>query len=444
MKKGILFLFFVSHLFALAQPIKVEVIEKDGEFSLYRGGEPYYIKGAGGHEYLDELVGLGGNSIRTWSAEDAQMILDDAHKHGLTVMFGLWVQHERHGFDYNDEVAVQKQLDRFTQIVRKYKDHPALLLWGVGNEFDLFYTNTKVWDAVQDICAMIHREDPNHPTCTVTAGLDSNEVAEALTRVPDLDIFGFNTYGDIAKHSKNIRNYGWNGPYLISEWGPNGHWEVDKTVWGAPIEQTSTEKAATYEERYSTYIEPKKGECIGSYVFLWGKKQETTSTWYGLFTEEGKPTETLDKLYLAWRGTSPSNVSPSISNLQLDGKSGRESIYLKAKNSYTAHVEFRDPESDKVIVEWLVFPESMDTKAGGDFESALQPILGTLKKRKQNSVEVVAPNEEGAYRLFVFIEDKGKKTAYANIPFYVLPRDKHDPPAKKVRFKSQELEVLEK
>jgi hypothetical protein len=288
---------------------------------------------------------------------------------------------------------------------------------------------------------MIHDEDPNHPTSTVTAGLDSLEVHEVLTKVPDLDIYGFNTYGDIARHSGKIRDFGWKGPYIVSEWGPNGHWEVDKTSWGAPIEQTSTEKSASYEMRFKNYISAKKGECIGSYVFLWGQKQETTSTWYGLFTADGKPTETLDKLYEAWQEKELENGAPSVENLKLDDKVGRQSIYLKAEDKYSATVDFKDPEGDKVKVEWYVYPESNNTKAGGDFESALQPVLGTISKRKSNSAQVTAPKEEGAYRLFVFIIDGDKRTAYANLPFYVMPREKGDPPAKKVRFKPQELKV---
>jgi hypothetical protein len=441
MKKIVLFLCLLQSFFLAAQPIKVEVVNKGGRFHLERGGEPYYINGAGGHEFLDELVYLGGNSIRTWSAEDAEQILDDAQEKGLTVMFGLWVQHERHGFNYDDEVAVKKQLEHFTTIVKKYKEHPALLLWCVGNEFDLFYTNTKVWNAVQDIAAMIHEVDPNHPTSLVTAGLDSNEVQEVLAKVPDVDIYGFNTYGDIAKHSANIEKYGWKGPYIISEWGPNGHWEVEKTKWGAPIEQTSTEKAASYQKRHEKYIAAKTDHCIGSYVFLWGQKQETTATWYGLFTTDGKPTEPLDKLYLAWKKQRPPNSSPTVSNIILDGKLSAESIYLKAQDIYTATVDYSDPDSNKVKVDWFVFPESDAVSAGGDFESALQPILGTISKRKGKSVQVTAPKKEGAYRLFVFVQDKGKRTAYANIPFYVLPREKDDPPAKSVRFKSQELKV---
>ncbi len=442
MKKSLLFilnLFFLHTLFA--QAVKVEVAKTDQGFTLLRAGQPYYIKGAGGITHPDELQYLGGNSVRTWGVDEADEALAMAEKYGFTVMFGLWVQHERHGFNYNDEIAVKKQLENFTEVVKKYKDHPNILLWGIGNEVDLFYTNTKVWDAIQDIAAMIHQIDPNHPTTTVTAGLDSNEVFEIKKRAPDIDIFGFNTYGDIERHSNNIKKYGWQGPYIITEWGPNGHWEVEKTKWGAPIEQTSTEKAESYNKRYVSFIAAKQDMCLGSYVFLWGSKQETTSTWYGLFTANGNATEPLDNLYVAWQGKEPANRAPSVKDLLLDGKVATASIYLKSGNSYNATVSVTDPDGDNVKVEWFVYPESGAQSAGGDFESALQPVLGVLAKRKKTSVEITAPEAEGAYRLFVFITDNEKRTAYANIPFYVMPRTADDPPAKKVRFKKQVLDV---
>ena len=431
-------LFISATVLLNAQPVEVKVVETENGYTLLRDNQPYYVKGAGGDSNIDELLYLGGNSIRTWSADDAQEVLDLAQKNGLTVMMGLWVQHERHGFNYDDELAVKKQLEKFTSIVEKFKDHPALLLWGIGNEVDLFYSNTKVWDAVQDIAAMIHRIDPNHPTSTVTAGLDSTEVQLIKTKAPDIDIYGINTYGDIGKVPGNIRAFGWEGPYLIAEWGPNGHWEVGKTAWGAPIEQTSTEKSASYKKRYAEYIK-KDNHCVGSYVFLWGQKQETTSTWYGLFTADGNPTEPLDQLYLGWRGSNPPNSAPSIQSLTLDNKTADQNIYLKSEERYQASVEFNEPDSDKVKVEWFVYPESTDQKAGGDFEDALQPELGLLKKRTSFSVELIAPKNEGAYRLFIFISDKGKRTAYANIPFYVIPRNENDPLPKKMNFKKQQL-----
>ena len=423
-----------------AQTIPVKIVENTNGYVLLRNNEPYYIKGAGGTDNLDELIYLGGNSIRTWSADDAEEILNKAHKKGRTVMMGLWVQHERHGFNYDDDVAVRKQLEKFTSIVNKFKDHPALLLWGIGNEVDLSYTNTKVWDAIQDIAAMIHKIDPNHPTTTVTAGLDSTEVQLIKANAPDIDIYGINTYGDIGNVSKNLRNFGWTGPYIIAEWGPNGHWEVNKTEWGAPIEQSSTEKSASYKQRYTDFIAKDSLYCIGAYVFLWGQKQETTATWYGLFTADGDPTEPLDQLYNVWRKVNPPNRSPSIHQIKLDNKTADQNIYLKSGDLYQASIEYSEPDSDKVKVEWFVYPESSAQSSGGDFESELQPELGVLRKKHNYSTDLIAPKKEGAYRLFVFVSDKGSRTAYANVPFYVLPRSKKDPKTKKVVFKQQQLE----
>jgi hypothetical protein len=73
--------------------------------------------------------------------------------------------------------------------------------------------------------------------------------------------------------------------------GRNRSLEVPLTQWGAPIENNSTVKAGFYKERYQNSILPLKGQCLGSFVFLWGQKQERTPTWYGTFLEDGQATE---------------------------------------------------------------------------------------------------------------------------------------------------------
>ena len=107
-------LFISSTLLSQAPqgPIKVEMKldQKSGNWQLYRGGEPYYIKGVGGQTKLDRAVAYGANSVRTWGAGEAIAILDEAHEKGLTVLFGLWVGCERQGFDYNDSKGVKAQL----------------------------------------------------------------------------------------------------------------------------------------------------------------------------------------------------------------------------------------------------------------------------------------------------------------------------------------------
>ena len=108
-----------------AAPVSIKLV--NNQYKLFRYGEPYFIKGAGGKLHYDRLAQYGGNSIRTWGTDNAKAILDEAERLGLTVTLGLWVGHQGHGFDYDNEAAVAQQLERFRQDVLKYKDHPALI-----------------------------------------------------------------------------------------------------------------------------------------------------------------------------------------------------------------------------------------------------------------------------------------------------------------------------
>ena len=436
-RKFLLILFLNLGFFSFAQsPSKTEIKKINNKWQFIRDNKPYYIKGAGGSKYLNEVVICGGNSIRTWGAENAGEILDEAHKHGLSVMLGLWVQHERHGFDYDNQNKILKQFNDFKEIVLKYKDHPALLLWGVGNEVDLNYTNTKVWDAINDIAKMIHEVDPNHPTSTVTAGLDSMEVALIKQKAPHIDIYGINTYGDIGNVKENIKKFGWNGPYMITEWGPTGHWESPTTEWGFSLESNSTEKAEIYKNRYKTFIEADSNSCVGSYAFLWGQKQEYTNSWYGIFTSKGEPTETFDAIFYCWNGKHPDKKAPSVDLFLLDGKKSSENVILKSGNEYFAEIKIKSNNNENLKYYWAVRPESSDLKSGGDFETEPDELRSVIKKNNDNKVRLKAPSKEGAYRLFFSVKGSGK-VAYANFPFYVIQGEFKAPI---VKFKSQTLD----
>ncbi|MDX1545770.1 MAG: glycoside hydrolase family 2 TIM barrel-domain containing protein [Rhodothermales bacterium] len=415
-----------------AIPVEVRQ-DADGGWTLYRGGEPYYIRGVGGQQYLDRAVAYGANSIRTWGAGEAIAVLDEAHENGLTVLFGLWVGQERQGFDYNDAKSVRAQLARFREVVRAYKDHPAILMWAVGNENDLFYTDFKVWDAINDIAEMIHEEDPNHPVTHVTAGLDVAEVQLIMERAPAIDVYGINTYGELIGGTRAFRSYGyegpdvgtqlrragWDGPYIIAEWGPDGHWEVPKTAWGVPIEQTSTEKAAMYRLRYERGIAADTSHCIGSYVFLWGQKQETTPTWYGIFTPGGYETEVSDVLQHLWTGSFPENRAPSMEALTLDGQDRFASVFTEAREKITFEAVVTDADGDALRYAWELLPESTDIRAGGDAETRPDAVPIDVVEQDGGTLVVRAPRKEGPYRMFAYVYDGHGNVATANFPFYV-------------------------
>ncbi|GHE23361.1 hypothetical protein GCM10017764_03290 [Sphingobacterium griseoflavum] len=403
------------------KPIKATIERTDEGYTIIRDGKPYFIKGAGGTSYIEQLKHKGGNSIRTWSTDGAKQILDRAQQLGLTVTMGIRMGVERHGFDYDDPEAVQEQLKRVRQEIIQFKDHPALLAWGIGNELNLHYSNPKVWDAVNGVAQMIHDIDPNHLVTTMLAGINQKEIDLIKEKCPALDLLSVQVYGGLASVPEQITAVGWKKPYMVTEWGPTGHWEGLQTPWTAAIEENSSEKAAVYKSRYEASIATDK-RCLGSYVFLWGQKQERTPTWYGLFTEAGEQNAVVDVMEYLWTGKYPKNRAPQLNSFQLDGRKASDMIYLKPKQTYALDIAASDPNQDRLTTRWELLHESTDLKEGGDREARPEAITDLVREQAFDRAILTAPEEEGAYRIFAYISDGKNKVATANIPFYVGTR----------------------
>ena len=404
-------------------PVKVEIVATETGYRLLRGGEPYRIRGAGmGIDDIERFVAYGGNSIRTWTTvndqQDTRALLDKAHEHNVTVALGVSMTAERHGFDYDDPDAVARQLARIREEVLEYRDHPALLAWVIGNELNEGYSNPKVYDAVNQVAEMIHELDPNHPTTTPTAGFRPEVNAEILARAPALDFISFQVYGGLFGLPGQLAATGFDRPFMVTEWGTIGYWEMQTTAWGTPVELTSSEKAGKILEAYQKILVPLEGQLIGSYVFKWGQKQERTPTWFGLVTEDGQTTEAVDAMQYAWTGEWPSNRTPRVVAMLLDGRGARESVTLGAGESYEAAIEVVDPEGDAIAYRWELKPESGAISAGGDYEAPIANLEGYLADASAAATFLTAP-PPGRYRLFAYAEDGHGHVAHANIPFLV-------------------------
>lgn len=406
-------------------PARVEMKQKKGVYRLYVDGKEFFVKGAG-LEFgnIEALAAHGANSFRTWRTDNGKVsgmeVLDKAHEYGLMVMMGIEVGRERHGFNYNDTAWVAEQKEDIKGQVMELKDHPALLGWGIGNELNLRYTNIKVWDAVNDIAKMIHEIDGNHVTTTMLAGIGREEVEYLTLNCPDIDFLSFQFYGDIENLSTRIDEAGYEGPYLITEWGATGHWEVALTPWGAPIEQTSSEKAEAVKRRYKNAILADSAMCMGSYVFLWGQKQERTPTWYGLFTEDGRETQAIDVMHYYWTGEWPENRAPEISSATINGQDRYAGIMLEASSENEAMVDFSDPDGDSLEIECVIMEEATELSDGGDFEPSPDVVETEIKYNGNGGISFSAPSEKGEYRLFIYIRDKHNHVATVNIPFKTI------------------------
>jgi hypothetical protein len=393
----------------------------DAGWRLLRDGEPFYVQGAVGWNRFDVLRQCGGNAVR---APARQSTLDAAHREGLAVMANLPVRGERNGMDWGDPRQVAEQQASVLAVVRELKDHPALMFWAVGNELDHIPGgkpyHPQLWQRLNDLAVAIKQIDPNHPVLTVVGtGHFERKIRQIATGCQDMDLLGVNAYGDLDSVAALTREH-WPKPYVIAEWGPTGHWQVPKTKWRAPLEQTSSEKAQVIAERYEKTILPDRAHCLGSFVFYWSEKQETTHTWYGLFCN-GMRTESIDVMQRFWTGAWPENRAPVVQGIGIEGFSDPRAVSLQVGKTYRAEARITDPDADPLVFAWDIRPE-VEIPAGsyaGSMEKRAQPLAGLIRDPAGAQIEFTAPQTAGAYRLFVTAVDGQGHVAYGNIPFLV-------------------------
>lgn len=399
----------------------VEIRYQDGAFSLYRSGKPYYIKGAAGGTHTEFLVQSGGNSVRTWSTMGLDSVLQMAEANGLTVLVGLDVVAGRLGLDYSDEEQVKKQEERILKDVLRYKDHPAVLMWALGNELELNYSNPDLWPAINRLAKRIREADPNHPIATILLP-EGKSVRGVAQHCPEVDIIGFNTFAALYYLPDRVRQFWWmwDGPYFVSEYGPRGWWEVTTTDWQAPQEDPGREKEKDLEKRFKASFLKDKSRCLGGYVFFWGQKQEKTHTWFSMFAETGEKTAMVDAVAKLWSGKYVFNRAPRMKGVFWSDTESQAGRYLDAGKTYEVYIDANDPENDPLTYEWELLPEgNYGSTTGGDREERPESIHGLVSANGAIAV-ITAPKKPGPYRLFGYVRDGKGSIGTANVPFYIM------------------------
>ena len=163
---------------------------------------PYFIKGICYHpvpkgktardfgtidQDLALMVEAGINTIRVYEPIDDATVLDKIDQAGLKVIIG---------FGYNQNGYYDILSGSFTDYIDKYKEHKAILLWELGNEYNYhpewFGGDIKNWySALNNAADLIHKRDKNHPVATAHGELPD---ALALTSNPNVDLWGLNVY----------------------------------------------------------------------------------------------------------------------------------------------------------------------------------------------------------------------------------------------------------
>lgn len=401
-----------------------EIRSKGDGFELRVDGVPTYIKGVGGTNRLDIAAENGANACRTWGgdAKSISKTAAEAAEHGMYVMQGIWLPKEAE--KYSDEKFKEEMRTFCRETAERFKDDPNILVWGIGNEVELSGTNNgAVWSFIDELSRIIKSADGRHLTSTVIA--HNKSALDSIARyAPSLDVVGINSYGSILQVKDMVAASDYKGPYMITEWGPTGWWETSSTEWKAPIEQTSEQKRQVYETRYNEAIlgDPR---CIGSFVFLWGQKEERTPTWFSMFVENGveglplrgEKTPMVEAMQRVWTGQEPERTAPVVTGIAIDGRRPEESPKTDAGATFKVEVAVSDRDGDSLTYIWEILREATVLGFGGSFEPRPErygKVVVTDVPMAELSI-----SEAGEYRVYVYVSDGTGFVSTVNSPIQI-------------------------
>jgi hypothetical protein len=165
-------------------------------------GESFYMKGICYHpvkigktkrsfDNLDDDIILmkeaGINTIRVYEPIDDINVLDKLANAGIKVVIS---------FGYNQKGKFDIVSGTFINYVRKYKNHEAILMWELGNEYNYnpqwFGGDIKNWyKAMELVSQIIQIEDPDRLVSSAHGDLPSKD---ALNIASSIQVWGMNVY----------------------------------------------------------------------------------------------------------------------------------------------------------------------------------------------------------------------------------------------------------
>ncbi|MRT93979.1 hypothetical protein EMN46_13605 [Ancylomarina sp. 16SWW S1-10-2] len=127
------------------------------------------------------------NTIRVYEPITDISVLDEIQEAGIKVIIG---------FGYRQGGKNDILSGTFIDYVNTYKNHEAILMWELGNEYNYhpewFDGSIKNWyEALNNAAKLIHEQDLSHPVTTAHGELPDSL---ALAKCPNVDVWGMNVY----------------------------------------------------------------------------------------------------------------------------------------------------------------------------------------------------------------------------------------------------------
>jgi len=316
----------VAHLPALAAaPAAIETTgtvtvqrAPDGSFRYLVNGTPEIFIGMGynpiyRHLSDDErtanydrdfgiLAEAGVNHITGWDADKGyeqdkfdEITLDYAHRHGIGVVMPFFLPANG---DYEDRALLDGLLQEAALKIERFKDHPALRMWGVGNEV-LTDMPPSVRNAAAfllfrlEIADLFHTLDPHHPVifreAEDTFVPDIKALLELSGRSRPWLVYGTNVYSqELERILSGWPSRGLDVPLVVSEFGAEPDWLASRSLGYLAMWRTI--------RQYPDYV-------LGGAPYVWTTEgPEPVDQKWGLMDADSRPVDdTFELLAAEWR-----------------------------------------------------------------------------------------------------------------------------------------------
>jgi hypothetical protein len=392
----------------------VRVTGSQGNWQLTAGGHPYTVKGltwgpaiADAPRYMPDVKSMGVNTVRTWGTDGGtKPLLDAAAANGIRVINGFWLQPgggPGSGGCVNyvtDSTYKNNMLTEFAKWVETYQSHPATLMWNVGNESVLglqnCYSGTELeaqrnayTSFVNDVAKKIHSIDPDHPVTSTDAWTGAWPYYKR--NAPDLDLYSMNSYGDICNVQEDWEAGGYTKPYIITEGGPAGEWEVPDDANGVPDEPTDVQKADGYTQAWAC-VTGHRGVALGATLFHYGVEHDFGGVWFNLLPD-GLKRLSYYAVKRAYTGSAGGdNTPPVITNMAVSPASS-----APAGGEFGVRADVRDPDGDPIT--YKVF-------LSGNYASGDKRLVEARWRPTGNGTfAVTAPEKLGVWKVYIQAED---------------------------------------
>ena len=397
------------------QANRVKVFAGGRGYELLLNGKPFYIQGAGvgmafgqhGENYLKMAKELGANAVRTWGTDQGtKKYLDEARRQGLYVDAGVWLNFvdKKKTVSYIGDTAYMAKKEKETlDYVKILKNHPAVLMWNLGNEVIRFTPSEEERAAfcrfLEQLVQKVHALDPDHPVIYAASG--AGELPYLAKYVPSLDIIGVNDYGSPIMVQGRWKDLGFRVPYVLTEFGPLGPWDMKKDANGRFIEQGDYTKAAQYRN-YWKLVRERRGNNLGGFVFHLGETTQETLTCFNLNYHEYKK-ESFIVMQQLYKNMESANHAPRIKFFTGVPRT------IHAKMPFSVKLDAADPEGEALKYDYIA-----STAIEGVLAYRVNSEIPVRVEASGETAVMVAPSEPGLYRIYGIAKDASGNFASLN------------------------------